>query len=191
MKIERADAVDYLQALEQRPTLVATDPPYAFGGSGAEHALTAKVPIALRLAAERLEPDGWLIVFCASSWRSVSFMVESLHGVAEPVRHATWCKPLARTAARSGGWKFATVPVLLFRKGKPAASCSEWLDHILEPPVQGGRRAQLPERVADWAVGPFATRGGICLDPFAGSGALLAAAERHGMRGIGCDLEPG
>jgi len=44
-----------------------------------------------------------------------------------------------------------------------------------------GRRAQPLKAVADWAIEPFAVRGGLFLDPFAGSGALCLAAERAGM----------
>lgn len=39
-------------------------------------------------------------------------------------------------------------------------------------------------------VRPFAVRGGLLLDPFAGSGAILLAAEECGMRTIGFELNP-
>ena len=52
-------------------------------------------------------------------------------------------------------------------------------------PVKAGRRAELPESVAEWAVRPFAVPGGVCLDPFAGTGRLLDAAENLGMQAVG------
>ena len=119
-------------------------------------------------------------------------MAEALRGVVDPVRIATWCKPAARTKARTVGWKWASVNVVAFRKGKalddtPAADS---LDHILAPPLTVGRRAELPAAVADWMVSPFAVPGGRMLDPFAGSGALLSAAERAGMHPVGYERNP-
>jgi tRNA G10 N-methylase Trm11 len=34
---------------------------------------------------------------------------------------------------------------------------------------------------------PYAVPGGLLLDPFAGSGTILRAAERAGMRAVGFD----
>ena len=62
------------------------------------------------------------------------------------------------------------------------------LDHITCEPEKVGRRAMLPIEVARWAVGSYAVKGGVCLDPFAGSGRLLDAAEEYGMRGVGFEL---
>jgi hypothetical protein len=39
--------------------------------------------------------------------------------------------------------------------------------------------------VADWAVGPYATEGGVMLDPFAGAGILCKAASKAGMEAVG------
>jgi tRNA G10 N-methylase Trm11 len=36
-------------------------------------------------------------------------------------------------------------------------------------------------------VRPFAVPGGLMIDPFAGSGALLRAAENAGMEAAGCE----
>jgi len=66
--------------------LIVTDPPYAFGGSGAEHALSATVAIVLRESALRLKRGRWMLVMCAASWRSTAYMVESVRGVLDPVR---------------------------------------------------------------------------------------------------------
>uniref|UniRef100_UPI002647D395 DNA methyltransferase n=1 Tax=Enterococcus entomosocium TaxID=3034352 RepID=UPI002647D395 len=63
------------------------------------------------------------------------------------------------------------------------------LDHITEPPVMNGRRAELPPRVAEWMVRPFAVPGGFMIDPFAGSGALVSAATDCGMDAIGFEKQ--
>lgn len=173
--IRRGDALDLIILEERRPALIATDPPYAFGGSGAEHALSATVAIVLREAAQRLERG-----------RSTSYMVEAVRGIVEPVRIATWCKPAARTKVETTGWKWASVNVIAFRKGKALDDCTAAdLDHITEPPVMNGRRAELPARVAEWMVKPFAVPGGVMIDPFAGSGALVTAAAGCGMEAVG------
>jgi hypothetical protein len=184
VSILRGDALDLIQLEQRRPALIATDPPYAFGGSGDEHAISATVAIVLRECAQRLERGRWMLVMCASSWRSTSYMVESVRGTGlEPVRIATWCKPAARTKVETTGWKWASVNVIAFRKGKALADCPAYdLDHITEPPVMNGRRAEVPWRVADWMVRPFAVPGGLMIDPFAGSGALVDVA-------LGCDME--
>lgn len=189
--IKRGDSLDLILAETEVPALIATDPPYAFGGSGAEHALSATVAIVLRESAKRLGPDRWMLVMCAASWRSTQYMVEAVRGVVEPVRIATWCKPIARTKSRTAGWQWASVNVIAFRKGKARGPTSvEHLDHITAPPIRHGRRAELPPEVADWIVAPFAIAGGVLLDPFAGkSGAIVAAARRHGMRGIGYERQ--
>ncbi len=188
MNVIRGHALDLLDLEQGVFDLVATDPPYAFSGSGLEHSLSATVATALRESARKLKPGGWLVVFCASSWRSTVYMVESLRGVLEPVRFGFWGKPAARTKARTPGWAWATVHVMAFRRGKSMLSPSADLDHIVCPPVMNGRRAQLPDAVADWAVKPFAVAGGRMLDPFGGSGALCKAAERHGMDAVAYEI---
>lgn len=190
MHIAAADALDFVASLDTTPDLIVTDPPYAFSGSGAEHAIVATVAIVLRECARNLADGGWLLVFCAASWRSTSYMAESVRGILEPVRVGTWCKPKARTKARTPGWQWASVNVLACRKGKGRGVPHERLDYIVAEPVTRGRRAELPEAVADWAVAPFAVPGGLFLDPFAGSGALVRSAEKAGMNAIGCEKTP-
>jgi hypothetical protein len=190
--IIKGDALNLIIEQDPRPALVATDPPYAFGGSGSEHAISATVAVVLREIAQRLDRGRWMLVMCASSWRSTSYMVESVRGLLEPVRIATWCKPTARTKVDTAGWKWASVNVIAFRKGKATAECrSESLDHITAAPLVKGRRAELPREVAMWMVKPFAVPGGIMIDPFAGSGVLVSAAQECGMHAIGYELNPG
>lgn len=191
IELVKGDALDLIQAFPEKPNLIVTDPPYAFGGSGDEHALSATVAVVLREAAQLLEKGRWMLVMCASSWRSTAYMVEALRGVVDPVRVATWCKPTVRTKTRTAGWQWASVNVVAFRKGKAAEKVpANVLDHITIAPIINGRRAELPPEVADWMVSPFAVPGGLLLDPFAGSGAILAAGDRAGMRAVGFEKTP-
>jgi hypothetical protein len=76
----------------------------------------------------------------------------------------------------TGGWRWASVHVIAFRKGKAAdAAPSGHLDHITAAPLTTGRRAELPPEVAAWMIEPFAVPGGTMCDTFAGSGALVKA----------------
>jgi hypothetical protein len=73
-------ALDLIESLDEAPDLIATDPPYAFGGTGDEHAISATVATVLRESARRLKKGRWMLVMCAASWRSTSYMVESVRG---------------------------------------------------------------------------------------------------------------
>jgi 16S rRNA G966 N2-methylase RsmD len=190
VEIRRGHALDLIESVDQID-LLCTDPPYAMGGEGAEHAVSATVATVLRESGRRLRRGGWAVVFCASSWRSTAYMVEAVRGVLEPVRFGTWVKPAARTKVRTPGWAWASVNVIVMRRpGKPGiGEPSELLDYISEPPLIVGRRACLPDRVAQWAVAPFAVPGGVALDPFTGTGSLCAAASNGGMRAIGFEIE--
>jgi hypothetical protein len=185
--IQRGDALDLISTLTEPIDLLCSDPPYAFGGDGDEHALSATVAIVLREAAKKLKPGRFAVLFAASSWRSQCYMAESVRGILTPVRTAVWCKPTCRTKTRTVGFNWQTVSVMVFRRGKAAKdyATSNTPDFIVAPPLTVGRRAALPAVVADWSVSPFAVSGGLAIDPFAGSGALLDAAERAGMRAVG------
>ncbi len=184
--LRKGDSLDLILKETSSVDLVATDPPYAFGGSGVEHALSATVAIVLREAAQRLAKGRWMLVMCASSWRSTSYMVEAVRGIVDPVRIGTWCKPQARTKVATSGWQWASVNVIAFRKGKALdPSIGLDLDHITMPPIKNGRRAELPLDVALWMLRPFVVPGGVLLDPFAGSGAILKAGSIFGMTSVG------
>lgn len=186
------DALDLIQTESFPLDLIVTDPPYAFGGSGDEHAISATVAVVLREAAHRLAKGRWMLVMCASSWRSQQYMAEAVRGVVEPVRVGTWCKPESRSKVRGAGWAWASVKVIAFRKGKSIeqSPVDGWLDHITAPAIKNGRRAELPPEVARWMVAPFAVPAGRFLDPFAGSGAIVDAAAEAGMSAMGYEKNP-
>jgi len=191
MRVIEGDALDLIQQETGQFDLIVTDPPYAFGGSGDEHAISATVAVVLREAAQRLKKGRWMVIMCASSWRSMQYMAESVRGIVEPVRVGTWCKPASRSKVSTPGWAWASVSAIACRKGK-AVECEavEVLDHVEAAVIRNGRRAELPPEVASWAVSPFVIKGGRFLDPFAGSGALVKAATEHGMNAIGYEKRP-
>jgi hypothetical protein len=189
--IRHGDALDLLLEENGKFALIATDPPYTMGGTGDEHRVTATVAVVLRECAQRVMPGGHLIVMCASSWRSISYMVESVRNVIDPVRVGTWCKPQSKTKVKTAGWSWASASVIVFRKGSAItnARCAT-LDHVLCEPTQKQRRAQLPADVARWMVEPYVVEGERMLDPFAGSGAIVQAATELGMRAHGYEKNP-
>lgn len=188
--IRNVDALDGLMSLGEPIDLLCTDPPYAFGNDAQEHAMSATVAIALREAAHRMRSGAWAVIFAASSWRSTAYMVEATRGILTPVRIGTWVKPRAKTKVRTPGWAWASVNVIVLRKGKADGGMpSAALDWIEAEPIVQGRRAELPPSVAEWAVLPFCVLGGLAVDPFAGTGRLIEAAERNGMRTIGFDKD--
>jgi len=192
LNIIKGDALELIQAEPGPFDLIVTDPPYAFGGSGDEHAISATVAVVLREAASRLARGRWMLIMCASSWRSQAYMAESVRGIIEPVRVGTWCKPVSRSKVNTVGWSWASVSVIAFRKGKAAEmpGGASVLDNITAAVVRNGRRAELPPEVARWMVGPYAVPGGRFLDPFCGSGALPLAAEGFGMVATGYEKNP-
>lgn len=141
--IREGHALDLIDQLDESPALIATDPPYAFGGTGDEHAISATVATVLRESARRLEKGRWMLVMCAASWRSTAYMVEAVRGVVEPVRIGTWCKPAARTKVQTTGWAWASVNVIAFRKGRARdLESPPFLDHITVCAISPSRCAR-------------------------------------------------
>jgi DNA modification methylase len=57
-------------------------------------------------------------------------------------------------------------------------------------PYIGAHFATMPEKLVEPCILAGCPMGGLVLDPFSGSGTVLAVAERLGRRGVGVDLNP-
>ncbi len=58
----------------------------------------------------------------------------------------------------------------------------------LGPKLTHNNEAPFPEELAEFFIRTACPEGGICLDPFSGSGTTASVAERWGRHAIGCDL---
>jgi DNA modification methylase len=55
-------------------------------------------------------------------------------------------------------------------------------------PYAGAHFATMPEKLVEPCILAGCPLGGLVLDPFVGSGTVVAVAERLGRRGVGVDL---
>jgi hypothetical protein len=61
---------------------------------------------------------------------------------------------------------------------------------VTPEPYPGAHFAVMPRKLVEPCILAGSRPGDTVLDPFAGSGTVLAVAMEHGRRGIGCDLNP-
>ena len=110
-----------------------------------------------------------------------------------------WCKPnfIGKAGRISGDWNYMTEDILLFRKGKRTpmqsgfSTTHNWfLETIPQSNFKEGRihPAQLPLRLCTRIISR--TPGEPILDPFAGSGSVVKAANLLGRAAIGFDIVP-
>ncbi len=62
--------------------------------------------------------------------------------------------------------------------------------HIATKPYHGAHFATFPEELPALCITAGCPRGGVVMDPFAGSGTTLAAAARSGRGFVGIELNP-
>lgn len=173
--------------------LVLTDPPYAIGGSRNEWRVTASVAIGLNMAARTVRKGGALLAFTTSSGRGISYTLSAVGNTLPFNRVLTWHKSFIRSRV-AGPWRWDTVQILAFGRasfGRPQYSSVFTSSGPSTTKALGGtgHPAELPDGIADWLYRPFAETAEVVLDPFLGTGQLLAPAVRAGKRAIGIELE--
>jgi site-specific DNA-methyltransferase (adenine-specific) len=186
--IYHGDAAEVLPQLGSRKfELVLTDPPYAIGASRGEWGATAEVAIGLHEAAKRVYSTGSLVAFTTTSGRGIEFTQGALKRQLPFNRLLIWRKDGGKSKAISP-WRWDSVAVMVFGRA-PETRIGE--SSVCETPLLKSDRhpAEVPLAVARWCYLPFDAEDIDVLDPFMGSGALLAPAVQLGRRVVGIERE--
>lgn len=172
-------------------SLVLTDPPYALGSTRHEWNATAAVGIGLHEAAKLVRKGGALLAFSTSSGRGIEYTLGAVGKTLPFNRLLVWRKTLSSSKA-AGPWQWDLVSILAFGRATFGLADRSSLIESAEPRKGREHPSQVPRDVADWLFAPFQAQGcaGVVLDPFMGSGRLLApAVSAAGCMVIGIDIE--
>ena len=168
---------------------IVTDPPYSMGQrERSEWAVSSHVPIILGMLPRHLRKGGTMAVFSASSGRSVDMICSAVN--LPLLRVLTWVRTGARSLAGKG-WRYDSVLVLIFGS---TASCAGAGSSVIitdrSDEETADHPSRIPPEVCDWLVRPMRPK--HILDPFCGSGELLAAGMRASAEWcLGIDRDPG
>lgn len=181
--------------------LVVTDPPYSAGSHRPEWRAGGSVDAALYAAARKVRERGMMLVCSGSSGRSVDRIVGAVAPVLPFAKILTWIKPFSLSRA-AGPWHWHTILVLVFGR---LGGRSDQPDYLVADGMQLKRQgatahpAEMPEAVGAWLAAsvrsrflsdpPELSRPRV-LDPFCGTGALLAPFYDAGFDCTGIDVEP-
>lgn len=188
VKIYHGDCRDVLPAIP-KVGLVLTDPPYAIGAGRGEWSATAAVAIGLHLASKAVKDKGAMLCFSTSSGRGIEYTLGAISKNLPFNRMLVWRKPLVSSKA-AGPWKWDLVSILAFGRATFGLADRSALVESTEPRKGREHPSQVPRDVAEFCFGPFSSDIRlVTLDPFMGSGRLLAPSVYRGMNVIGIEKE--
>lgn len=188
------DCTRVLPALpEACADFILTDPPYLVGyqdraGRTIRNDVEADwlVP-AFREAFRVLKPNSLCVSFYGwsktdlfyAAWKAAGFRV---------VGHITFPK---RYASASRLMRYSHENAYLLAKGNPPTPANP-IGDVVDWQYSGNRwhPTEKPLSVLTPLIESFCPRGGVVLDPFAGSGSSLIAARSLGRRFLGIELDP-
>lgn len=216
IRIYHGNALEVLPEIEGVDAVV-TDPPYSSGGAMRSDRMTSTVAkyvssnsagqVTLRhFDGDNRDQRGYF-VWC-SLWMSMAMSASKKS--ANFLCFTDWRQlPTTTDAVQSGGWVWRGLgvwhkPGVRMQRGGMSGSAEyvvwstagEWnrdIDHAPKNVFEFGAAksklhiAEKPEPVLSWLV-PFAPKGGLVLDPFAGSGTTLRVAKDLGRRAIGVEI---
>lgn len=93
-------------------------------------------------------------------------------------------------------WQSTLFEAFAAQSANSCEQLSDWFHTIVGGGVMGGdafssqNEAPFPESLCEFFVKSFCPPGGVCCDPFSGSGTTGAVSVRNGRKFIGCDLRP-
>ncbi len=191
---------------------VLTDPPYSSGGRrenarSIRKSMTRTVDDDDWIRGDGMSTNGftYLLRLCGIQWRRL--LVPGGHALA----FIDWRMAPALSAALETAdlrqhpilvWNKGRIGmgavfrnqhefVLHFTSGNPGAPQRRDVGNVLTfPPVRDGEHpTEKPEPLLRTLLSVVAPRGGTILDPFAGSGSTLAAAQSLGVRAVGVEAD--
>jgi len=203
-KIHQGDCLEFMRKLPDKCVdLVLTDPPYGIDYQSNMRTRSEKFArIANDSTMEHrtyfkefervMKPDCAAVVFC--SWKNYHEEYTQLAELFDIKNALIWHKP------GGGGMgdlehSFSTdyEVALVAHKGqckiRGKREGSVWT-HSKVNPADMVHPTEKPAGLIGRLCMAFSDAGGVILDPFAGSGTSLIAAEKHGRLWMGCELEP-
>lgn len=184
LELMQGDMRNLEHQLKREYQLILTDPPY--------YAKDLRLWRSLRdLAIQRLRPGGWLVAMSG-----LQFIPEVLSALQDESGRLSYrwciCAAFAGSHPRRHGLRLTTTwrPMIAFQKSPLNRPRHHWIDRIevTAPAVLAHPMEQLPRTFAP-SIEAFSHPGDWVLDPFAGSGAVLAAAQALGRNATGCEKE--
>ena len=190
------DALEVLPNIQtEYYSFVALDPPYAMapvavagkddGAAGASGSPIRLLSETARETRRVLRPGGVAAVIC--DWRrvpDVAYLL-TLHGL-----RLTSCVAWTRSTIGTGGmFRSAWDPMLIASSGAPQIVDKSGVPNVVHvnPPRDKSHPYEKPPEV--WAHVLRRIPPGVMLDPYAGSGASLAAAIATGNRWVGIECD--
>lgn len=197
-----ADARHYLSTLEDESfDVMVTDPPYGLpmwaDGSFDWHlndqdmdATTQLVTWTVEQAARLLKPAGYL--YMTAGHEVFAAAVAAAARVGFKTRPWVWTKPNPTPAFPGAPWQSGLElclfgyrkrpPSILYGGGKP--------NYLMAPPVVGNARIHPTQKPLELFHRWLEQTPGRVIDPFAGSGTTLAAAQMLGLDAVGVEKDP-
>lgn len=203
-RLDRADAVEWLQTLSDASvSLAITDPAYE---SLEKH---RAVGTTTRLKQSRASSNEWFQIF--PNARFPALLTELYRVLARDSHLYLFCDQetmfVVKPMAEALGFKFWKALIwdkeqigmgyhyrsrheliLFFEKGKRKLADLSVADVIRHPRIRGGYPAEKPVAVSEVLVRQSSSPGELVIDPFAGSGSVGVAATRLGRDFLGADL---
>ena len=210
--IRRGDAVDLLREIpDDGVDVTITDPPYLdhvhanqrVGAKGKRIAkpkdlgfISLSRPLRAQIAHELARvTKRWVLIF-SDHEGSVGWGEDLRYAGLELVRYGIWRK-IGAPPQFTGDRPAVAHEVVVIAHRPPPGNKKRWnggghhacWEHKIERGKHRTHPTQKPAALCEELVALFSDPGETILDPFAGSGAILAAAVREGRRTIGMEID--
>lgn len=174
--------------------LCLTDPPYNAKNIGPNERVYSLGQMQL--------PDKEYVKWCQAWFKQARRVSKTLvftpgiantHAYPQPDWIIAWHKPASVSFNRMGGYN-AWEPIFVY--GKPTKGARMGQDYLLcntlnfSKGVEAGHPCPKPPALWQKLLEVFCPQGGVCIDPFMGSGTTAVVAQKTGRNWIGIDINP-